>query len=502
MNERREHTAGPTPASNPAARRGGACWLEACRRAAGARGAGEALEGILRSAVEATGAERGFLVTSRAGTPDDARVESAVSLRPDGSRAPSQTVFARALVAEHAFACLDVLRDGALRAGGSVRALSLRSVLCTRVPLPPPPRAALVLDSRFRAEGPREGLLEALEGFAALAALVLAIGGGPVLRVAGPAPEEGPVVDFVGRSPACLELLAQADRVARTGLPVALIGESGTGKEVLARRIHSASPRRAAPLLAVNCAALPESLLESEMFGASRGAYTGADRDRPGLLRLAHGGTLLLDEIGDMPLALQAKLLRVLQDGRVRPLGGRAETSVDVRVLAATHTDLGQLVGSGRFRADLYYRIAVIELRVPPLRERPEDVPLLAEHLLARLARAPGLPAGRPTPGALARLAAQPWPGNIRELERVLARALLRSPSGAITESDLDLGPGLAPRVEVGVPLERSMIELALGEAGGVVSRAAAKIGWSRQKLQRRMAALGVPRPPAARDAG
>src|SRR6185369_1321683 len=160
---------------------------------------------------------------------------------------------------------------------------------------------------------------------------------------------------------------------------------SGSGKEGIARFLHDRSPRADGPFVALNCGALPESLLESELFGAARGAYTGADQERPGLFRLAHGGTLFLDEVGDMPSVMQAKLLRVLQEGRVRPVGARAETAVDVRVIAATHRDLRAREREGLFRADLLYRLAVVELRVPPLRERLDDLPLLVEHLLARL---------------------------------------------------------------------------------------------------------------------
>lgn len=473
------------------------CWLEACHRAARARTARQALEAVLLSAIETTRTERAFFVTS-AGDAAPARtpsIECAVSVRPDRSRVPSSAVLRRALSRGRPFACTDVRLDADLGAEGSVRSLELRSVLSAPVPVRPPLRAALVLDSRLRPQCEPEDALLAAEGYAGLLALLATVSRD------SPSParaaETDPPVELVGRSESFLRLLAQADRVAATRLPVLLVGESGTGKELLARRIHEASPRHGAPFVAVNCAALPDSLLESEMFGAARGAYTGADRDRSGLFQLAHGGTLLLDEIGEMPFCLQAKLLRVLQDGRVRPLGGRAETVVDVRVLAATHRDLPRLVAAGRFRADLYYRLAVVELRVPPLRERPEDVPAIADHLLGRLARAHGLPAGRLSPGAIAQLVSQPWPGNVRQLEATLARALLRSSSGEIGASELDLHPAPSPGRGRPVTLERAMIEAALAEAGGVVSRAAARIGWSRQKLQRRMAVLGVQRPPS-----
>lgn len=491
-----EHNASSRATSNRASGRARR-WLEACARAARAGSAREAIEAVLLSAIEATRSERAFLVMPVEGTTParSATVECAVSVRPDRSRVPSSTILRRALSGGRPFACTDLGQDGDLRAEGSVRSLELRSVLSVPVPVPPPRRAALVLDSRLRRPFEPEDALLAAEEHAGLLALLASLGPDRPGRAWG-AEDRGPV-QLVGRSRAFLDLLAQADRVAATRLPVLLVGESGTGKELLARRIHEASSRRDAPFVAVNCAALPDSLLESEMFGAARGAYTGADRDRPGLFQLAHGGTLLLDEIGEMPSCLQAKLLRVLQDGRVRPLGGRAETAVDVRVLAATHRDLQGLVAAGRFRADLYYRLAVVELRVPPLRERPEDLPAIAEHLLARLARVHGLPSGRLSPGAIAHLASQPWPGNVRQLEAILARALLRSGSGEIGASDLEVHPAPPPECRPPVTLERAMIEAALAEAGGVVARAAARIGWSRQKLQRRMAALGIQRPPS-----
>jgi sigma-54-dependent transcriptional regulator len=280
---------------------------------------------------------------------------------------------------------------------------------------------------------------------------------------------------------------------------VLLTGETGTGKEEIARAIHGASPRAAGPFVAVNCAAMPETLIESEMFGAVRGAYTGADADRPGLFRLAHGGTILLDEVGDMPPAMQAKLLRVLQDGRVRPVGGSTEFVVDVRIVAATHGDLPSLVAEGRFREDLYWRLATAEVRVPPLRDRREDISLLAEHLLSRLRADAGTGVGATLdPPALEALEACDWPGNVRQLQAVLARALLRSGGGTISLAHLDLpAPAEAPAGEpaAAAPLERRWIEEALRGARGSVAGAAARIGWSRQKLYRRMRALGVPRP-------
>ena len=286
-------------------------------------------------------------------------------------------------------------------------------------------------------------------------------------------------------------------RIAPTNLPVLVQGESGCGKEAVAQALHRLSPRRAGPCVPINCSALAESLLEAELFGAVKGAYTGSDRDRPGLFRQAHGVTLFLDEVGDMPPSMQSKLLRALESGRIRPVGGSAETTVDVRIVAATHRDLRQTSRDGGFRPDLYYRLAVLRVEVPPLRERLDDLPTLVGELAARLGQETGRRSLTLTPEAWRVLRAYAWPGNVRELHAALARALLRTDSGIIHTDHLrPLGDD--PRRPVGtgtagVVLERSMIEAALRETGGRVAGAAARIGWSRQKLYRRMKSLRIP---------
>jgi two-component system response regulator PilR (NtrC family) len=292
-------------------------------------------------------------------------------------------------------------------------------------------------------------------------------------------------------SPAWRTMMAWVRRIAPTSLPVVIQGESGSGKEKVARALHDLGPRGDGPFVAVNCTAVAESLLEAELFGAMRGAYTGSDRDRPGLFRRADGGTLLLDEVGDMPQAMQAKLLRALESSQVRPVGGTEETTIDVRVLAATHRDLSKLVDAGTFREDLLYRLAVLRVDVPPLRSRPEDLPTLVDELTARLRHQTGQPAPRLSADAWGALRAQRWPGNVRQLHAVLARALLCSSDGLIRDSDLGLPIGRMPLAE---PLERGMIEAALSETGGCVTSAASRIGWSKQKLYRRMDVLGLRR--------
>jgi transcriptional regulator with PAS, ATPase and Fis domain len=243
---------------------------------------------------------------------------------------------------------------------------------------------------------------------------------------------------FVGASPAAVEVKRQARRAAQTSSPVLLLGETGTGKELLAHAIHAASARSAGPLISLNIAAVPDTLLEAEFFGVAPGAYTGADRKgREGKFRLAHGGTLFLDEIGDMPLGLQAKLLRALQEGEIEPLGSNKLVPFDARVIAATSRDLGRLVREGGFREDLFYRLNVLPLRVPPLRERREDIAALVEVLGEDMALRSGSQPPELSSEALALLAAQVWRGNIRELRNVLEQALMRSDTHRISAQQL-----------------------------------------------------------------
>jgi anaerobic nitric oxide reductase transcription regulator len=235
---------------------------------------------------------------------------------------------------------------------------------------------------------------------------------------------------IIGRSPAARKLLQEIEVVAHSDLPVLILGETGVGKELVAQQLHAESRRREEALIHVNCAALPESIAESELFGHARGAFTGAVHERPGKFEIADGATLFLDEVGELPLTVQPKLLRVLQQGEIQRVGEDKTHTVNVRVIAATNRDLEGEVEAGRFRADLYHRLAVYPLRVPPLRERREDIPLLAAHFLDLSRRRLGLGPVRLSPEARDRLAAAPWPGNVRELENVLSRAVLRASAG------------------------------------------------------------------------
>ncbi len=255
------------------------------------------------------------------------------------------------------------------------------------------------------------------------------------------------------------DLYDRISMVAATDVTVAVFGESGTGKELVARTIHNSSPRHDAPFVVVNCAAIPESLLEDELFGHVRGAFTDATRDREGLLAAAHTGTLFLDEIGELPLALQAKFLRVLQSQEFRRIGEDVDRRVDVRIITATNRDLDQLVATGAFRQDLYYRINVFPLHLPPLRERPDDVAMLVHHFVHKHRGRLGKVIEGVTPGALGRLVAYPFPGNVRELENKVHQAMVMTAGPLISEDDLQL-PATTPSSHVRVDVTRPFREV------------------------------------------
>jgi len=254
-----------------------------------------------------------------------------------------------------------------------------------------------------------------------------------------PAPPPEQASRLLGASNAMESLRATIGKVARSQAPVYIVGESGVGKELVARTIHEQGARAAGPFVPVNCGAIPAELMESEFFGHKKGSFTGAHANKPGLFQAAHGGTLFLDEVAELPLHMQVKLLRAIQEKTVRPVGASSESMVDVRILSATHKDLGDLVTDGRFRHDLYYRINVIELRVPPLRERGDDLPQLAAAIVARLAHSHGRPIPLLTQSALDALHHYSFPGNVRELENILERALALAENDQISATDLRL---------------------------------------------------------------
>ncbi|MCB9659273.1 MAG: sigma 54-interacting transcriptional regulator [Sandaracinaceae bacterium] len=493
---------------------------------------GRLLQRIADAAQALTRAERGFVVERLA---DGGWLTLACTdEQPADVRGFSRSVAGRALATGRTVSALDAIDDTRLNTSGSVLGIGTRSVLAA--PLHCVGRyLALYVDDRRR---PAAFDRESEEVFAACAQLAglsltaswdaaalreerkkLAAAEATLrtdvesqrdeitsLRRAVTGTERGSMIAGPGPMRRALEL---AERAAASSVPVLILGESGTGKELVARFVHDQSARRAARFVSENCAAIPDTLLESALFGHERGAFTGADRARQGLFHSADGGTLFLDEIGEMSPAMQSKLLRVLQDGQVRPVGGTKVTQVDVRLVTATHRDLLAMVADGRFREDLYYRITVVSLRLPPLRERANDVPLLVRHFLRK--HHPGTPP-RVTPEAMRRLASAPWPGNVRQLENEVQRLLVMEgdpieasdvlaaagPTTAAVEpprrgdvSAFDPLGSLAVREHVDA-LERALITAALERTGQNQTRAALELGVSRYGLQKMMKRLGL----------
>ncbi|MFT4242166.1 MAG: sigma 54-interacting transcriptional regulator, partial [Acidovorax sp.] len=352
-------------------------------------------------------------------------------------------------------------------------------------------------------------------------------GGGAGRSNDAPAPSAA-LDRLVGESEAMRTVKQRVAKVARGMAPVLIHGESGTGKELVAQALHASSQRAEGPLVAVNCGAIPENLLEAEFFGARKGSYTGASQDRDGYFQAARGGTLFLDEIGDLPLAMQSKLLRAIQERSVRPLGSTQEETVDVRIVSATHRDLAADVQAGRFRQDLYYRLNVIEIVIPPLRERRDDLPALCQALLARIAQESGMPVPALTEQALQAIAAHPLTGNVRELENLLHRAVALSdgeelhvdpPTGTPEPPPPAPPPTAAPsepptpsalpspdHTDSTVPLpndlqawldqqERGILVRALREAGYNRTATAARLGISLRQIRYRIARLNIAMP-------
>lgn len=513
------------------------------------------LERITDAAVELSRAERGFVLLTDAETGElQPRLVRAAGTRADDpSVAFSRSIAEAVLIDGEPILTVDARDDNRLSEYLSVHKLLLKSVACLPIRGPRRTIGVLYLEHRMRRGRFVEEDLDLLLAFADQAAIALenarlvseiearhreletaheklAAAHAEVERVLVARTEQLEETrieldrtrselrvrfshgGIVGRSDAMRRVFAVIDRVRETDVPVVIQGASGTGKELVARAIHYGGPRAKKPFIAMNCAAIPEALLESEIFGHVRGAFTGADRDRKGVLVRASGGTLFLDEVGDMPAKMQVDLLRVLQDGRVRPIGGEVDETVDVRIVSASNKVLRDLVAKGEFREDLYYRLNVVEIRLPPLRERRGDMALLADHFLERIAKEEGRPRKRLSREALQRLEQAALPGNVRQLEHLLLNACVMVEGDEIGAGDLALGDDVAANDLVATPAapaapagpapaqsfedfketERQRILAALEDHNWNRAKAARALGIPRRTFYRRLKEHGI----------
>jgi len=518
---------------------------------------------ILDAAIELVGAERGFLIERSGGAPADATEssgdgrdgESSAGAEESGEGTPWDVVAARnfdrenvrkalrkvsrsittqVLASGEVFRSDDAINDESLVPSASMAELKLRSVLCVPLSVAGEVKGCLYVDNRFAHGQFDASAQEILEAFADQASLALervrlladyervrarleeanrelkealrdqaqALDSLKEGLSVQPVELEHEYPELIGRGRAMTSVLTVLDRITDGDFPVLLLGESGTGKELVGRALHDNGPRKNGPFVAVNCGAIAEGLLESELFGAVKGAYTGSVKDRPGLIEAAGGGVLFLDEIGEMSLPLQAKLLRVLQDRRVRRVGGNEEIPVDVRVVSATNRDLAAEVAEGRFREDLYYRLKVVQIEIPPLRERREDIPQLVDHFLAKHAEKAGIEPPRMARPCLEHLMSYDWPGNVRELENEITRMIALGGEELGPELVQNLVRGARPAVPssgvaglVGrrlVDVEADLIRATLEATGGKRGDAARMLGIPRRTFYNRLKALGI----------
>ncbi len=475
------------------------------------------LDRILDAALDISDMDRAFFFQSaqdgtRSVTASRSRDASNVQLQV--SVEVSETILEKVLTSGSTEYISDASSDPEFRALRSVRDLSLRTVICVPLTGPSGVMGALYMDSARAAGLLGEEGVRIVEAFAAQAGIALetashrrdlqeaAVSLEVQNRNLKEALEERTRFDkLIGHSDAMQRVFSIMERVAERPVTVLINGETGTGKDLVARALHFNSPRRASNFISINCAAIPDALLESELFGYRKGAFTGAERDHVGLVETADGGTLFLDEIGDLSLVLQAKLLRVLQESEVRRLGENKDRKVDVRFIAATHRDLAQGVQDRLFREDLYYRLNVITIPLPALRDRKDDVMLLADHFLNEEREKNSRPGLRLSAESRRVLLSYAWPGNVRELQAAMMRAAALAESDIIAPSDLlpSLTPGRTPAAIAGNTLreslelaERGLVLDALKEAGGNVSQAARDLGVSRQHLHTRIRRLDL----------
>ncbi len=476
----------------------------------------------LDEAIELTAAERGFLLLAEGGelTVSVARNLDKASLT-EGHMRFSHSIAERAIRSAEAVSTVDARADDRFRGNVSVHAMGLRSVIAVPIRSPEGVLGALYLDNRYQRARFDEADTDLLLAFADQVALALRnarqiealTARGQVLEQEGEQLREElertqaalqsrfDYSEIVGKSEPMRRVFALLDRVIESPLSVLILGESGTGKELVARAIHAGSKQRTGPFVGINCAAIPHALLESELFGHAKGAFTGADRDRVGLVVAAKGGTLFLDELGEMPLDVQAKLLRVLQEREVRPVGSTQSIPVDFRLVAATNRDLRAEAKSGRFREDLYFRVAVVEVRVPALRERLSDLPALTRHFCERACKTLGRAEVRVSLGALRKLERYTFPGNVRELENLITRAVVLSDGASIEPQDLELPRSAKRRAKKGASGDRELLLSALERSGFSAIRAAQELGLPRASFYRKLKACGLERPIRSRSA-
>ena len=458
------------------------------------------LEKVLAIAMRHLTAERGFVLLVDAQHEAGfsvAAMENFVSQQKSDEFAASSSIVNRVLSSGEALLTFDAQSDERFDPSASIVAQKILSIIC--IPLRSGERVtgAIYLDSSKSRKAFTEDALKFLTVFGNLAAIAIENaqqfstlrGENELLRSTIDATHQFP--NIIGQSPRWKQVLEVVQRVLDVDASVLLTGESGTGKELIARAIHEQGTRKGMPFVAVNCSAIPEQLLESELFGHVKGAFTGAINDKRGLVDLAHGGTLFLDEVAELPVLLQSKILRLLQEREYRRVGDTANKVADIRVIAATNLDAQEAMKSGKLREDLYFRLNVIGIHLPPLRERKDDIPILAKHFLARAAELYHRPVKGIDPDAMEMLLSNPWKGNVREFQNVIERAVVLSKGSQLTRDELVFNAADQKSLQhSGVTLEefeRQIIEATLAEMKGNRTRTAERLGVSLRWLQYRL---------------
>ena len=463
------------------------------------------LETVLQQAMAHLGAERGSLVLIDA-TSDKGYSVIAVGHPNDsgsaGAFVASSSVLQQVLTTGEPVLTFDALTDGRFESSTSIIAHKVLSILCIPLRTGDAIIGAVYLDSSSSRKAFTEDAVKFLTVFGHLAAVTLenvrrtASLRDENLRLRHEVDVARQFTSMIGNSPAWRQVLSKVQRVLDVDVPVLITGESGTGKELVARAIHDHGIRRTQPFVSVNCSALPAGLIESELFGHVRGAFTGAAGDKKGLVEAAHGGTLFLDEIADLPLELQPKILRLLQEKEYRRVGDTRNRAADVRIVAATNKDPKTETAAQRLREDLYFRLNVVGIHLPPLRERKEDIAVLAEHFLRWSASEHRRPVTAIQPAALSVLIQNPWPGNVRELRNTMERAVILSTGSTLTMEDVvletSLGTSRQPSGSTLEDLERGIIEAALAANDGNRTRTAEQLGVSLRWLQYRLKEWGA----------